>query len=345
VPQQPWLRPRLVLTYAVVAAGLVTAIWLPTRNDNADAGERDRNRDGRRDRDRSQSAFADEFGGGRGSTVDPERWVLREGQAGNGVQLRMSTRNARLDGDGNLQIVLRDEDDLTSARLETKSTLRASSGHVAARIRTPEGDDLRARFQLVGAGPDGGGRVDVLTRPEAGEFHTYALDWTPDTAVLSVDGTEVDRVQRRELFSDRPFRLALSLTADDDEIDAELPARMVVDSVDFATAGATPPPSTSPTPPASTSPPATPPATTPPATTPPATTEPPTEAPTSPPATTSPPPPPATSAPVSKKWAPFTDYVAGQLVTFKGVEYQVQQTHTSLPGWEPTALPELFKKI
>ena len=38
-------------------------------------------------------------------------------------------------------------------------------------------------------------------------------------------------------------------------------------------------------------------------------------------------------------------YVAGQLVTFGGVEYQVQETHTSLPGWEPTALPALFKKI
>ena len=41
----------------------------------------------------------------------------------------------------------------------------------------------------------------------------------------------------------------------------------------------------------------------------------------------------------------FELYVAGQLVTFKKVEYQVLETHTSLPGWEPTALPALFKKV
>jgi hypothetical protein len=54
---------------------------------------------------------------------------------------------------------------------------------------------------------------------------------------------------------------------------------------------------------------------------------------------------PTSEAPKAKAWAPFTNYVAGQLVTFKGVEYQVQQTHTSLPGWEPTALPTLFKAL
>jgi cytoskeletal protein RodZ len=54
---------------------------------------------------------------------------------------------------------------------------------------------------------------------------------------------------------------------------------------------------------------------------------------------------PTSEAPKATEWAPFTDYVAGQLVKFKGVEYQVQQTHTSLPGWEPTALPTLFKAV
>jgi hypothetical protein len=47
-------------------------------------------------------------------------------------------------------------------------------------------------------------------------------------------------------------------------------------------------------------------------------------------------------APDVTAWAPFTDYTAGQLVSFKGVEYRVQETHTSLPGWEPPKLPAVF---
>jgi hypothetical protein len=75
----------------------------------------------------------------------------------------------------------------------------------------------------------------------------------------------------------------------------------------------------------------------------PPTLEPPTSA---PPATTAPPTaPPTSKAPAARAWAPFTDYTAGQLVKFKGVVYQVQQTHTSLPGWEPPKLPKLFKVV
>jgi cytoskeletal protein RodZ len=75
------------------------------------------------------------------------------------------------------------------------------------------------------------------------------------------------------------------------------------------------------------------------------TTPPTTEPTTAPPSTTPPTTAPTSEAPKATEWAPFTDYVAGQLVTFKGVEYQVQATHTSLPGWEPTALPALFKPV
>jgi pyruvate/2-oxoglutarate dehydrogenase complex dihydrolipoamide acyltransferase (E2) component len=71
------------------------------------------------------------------------------------------------------------------------------------------------------------------------------------------------------------------------------------------------------------------------------TTPPTSEPPTSAPATT----PPTSAAPEATRWAPFTTYVADQLVTFDGVEYQVKQTHTSLPGWEPPALPKLFKPL
>jgi hypothetical protein len=55
--------------------------------------------------------------------------------------------------------------------------------------------------------------------------------------------------------------------------------------------------------------------------------------------------PPASAAPAATTWAPFTVYLKGQHVTFDGVEYEVKETHTSLPGWEPPALPILFKPL
>ncbi|MEU4214546.1 family 16 glycosylhydrolase [Actinoplanes sp. NPDC026623] len=350
LPQQPtWLRPRLVVAFVVAAAGLTTAIWLPTRNDTADASERNRNSDGfRGDRDRAQSlsTFDDDFDGGRGSTVDPAKWSLNTDRADNGLAFSESTRNARLDGDGNLTIILRRQDGggFSSARLLSKATLRAASGHAEARIKTPEGDGTRPAFELIGAGRRSFGSFEVLTEPLSDDFHTYAVDWTPDGATLSVDGEQVGEASTESgLGTDQPFRVALSLAVGDDRSGTGFPARMVIDSVSFSAAGATAPPTTAPT----TEPPAEPtatPTTAAPTTAP--TTEPPTAAPTTAaPTTTAPPTTPPTTAPATKEWAPFTDYVAGQLVVFKGVEYQVLETHTSLPGWEPTALPNLFKKL
>jgi hypothetical protein len=69
----------------------------------------------------------------------------------------------------------------------------------------------------------------------------------------------------------------------------------------------------------------------PPATTPPTTVPPTTVAPT--------------TAPAVTKWAPFTNYEAGQVVTYDDVKYEVLAAHTSLPGWEPPALPALFRLV
>jgi hypothetical protein len=344
-PQQPsWLRPRLVVAFVVATAGLVTAVWLPTRNDSADAAERNRNTDSRRG-SRSLPAFADDFSGRRGSTVDPAKWTLRTDRAG-GVRFSESVRNARLDGDGNLVIVLRGgDDDATTARLYTRGTLRGTAGRVEARIKAPGGQGLRPVFELVSAARPGSGALNVLAEPVTDDdFHTYAVEFKPGEVTLSVDGVQVSREKPAGLDTGKPFRLALSLVLDDDRDQADLPARMSVDSVSFSGADAsaepTTPPATAPTKPPATEPTKT----SPPATTPP-TTPPTSEPPTTPPAATTPPTTPPTTAPAAKAWAPFTDYIAGQLVTFKGVEYQVLETHTSLPGWEPTALPALFEKI
>ena len=339
--QQPsWLRPRFVVAFAVATAGLVTAAWLPTRNDSADAAERTRSTDSFRSR--SLPAFADEFRGRRGSTVDPGRWALRTDRVDGDLRFSDSVRNARLDGDGNLVIVLRGEEDdsFSSARLVSRGALRGRSGHVEARIKVPGGEGLQPAFDLV-ATDRGRGALHLLTDPVTDDdFHTYAVDWRPGEFVVSVDGRPVRRETTAGVDTGQPFKLALSLTVTDRGERADLPARMVVDSVSFsgreASAEPTKPPAPTPTTTPTTAPvdpPATPPTE--------ATTAPTTEAPTAAPTTPSAPP---SKAPAAKAWAPFTDYVAGQLVTFKGVEYQVQETHTALPGWEPTALPALFKK-
>jgi hypothetical protein len=330
----------------VATAGLVTAVWLPTRNDSADAAERNRSTDRL---SRSLPAFADDFSGRRGSTVDPGKWALRTDRAGDGVQFSQSVRNARLDGRGNLVIVLRgeDRDAFSTARLYTRGTLRGTTGHVEARIKAPAGQGLRPTFELVSATRTSTGALNVLGEPVTDDdFHTYAVDWQPGEVTFSVDGRQVRQETLRGVDTGQPFRLALSLTVGENRREADLPARMVVDSVSFsgADASAEPPATTPPPSEAPTTPPTTPPATEP---TDAPTSEPPASEPTTAPATTPPPATsePAPSAPAAAEWAPFTDYVAGQLVTFKKVEYQVLETHTSLPGWEPTALPALFKKI
>lgn len=79
---------------------------------------------------------------------------------------------------------------------------------------------------------------------------------------------------------------------------------------------------------------------TPPATTPPATTPPVTTPPAAPPPATEPPAPnpPATTAPAPADgdWVPHRAYQAGDEVTYDGQRYACRQSHTSLPGWEPS---------
>lgn len=44
-------------------------------------------------------------------------------------------------------------------------------------------------------------------------------------------------------------------------------------------------------------------------------------------------------------WKKFTDYRAGQYVTYQGRTYRVRERHTALPGWQPSRVPALFQKI
>ncbi|MCO8272241.1 family 16 glycosylhydrolase [Actinoplanes sp. TRM 88003] len=221
-------------------------------------------------------------------------------------------RNARQDGEGRLVV-----DRLVS----TRKAFAEPFGHAEARIKVRRAGGPWRAFGAV----DKFGRVlrgDVETldedadRTSGREFHTYAIDWTPTEVVWSVDGKPALRLTPDE--PGLPIALVLNLATD-----GRRPARMVVDFVKV-TAGEKPMPlPTTPTP--SSPSPSTPTAT---------------STPTKPPATT----PPATK-PAPAAWKAFTDYKAGDLVTYKGTTYKVKEAHTALPGWEPSALPNLFTKV
>lgn len=320
------IRPRLVVTAVVAAAGLATAVWLPTRFDSAEATERDGDRrTGSESRDAGlPPIFEDRFAGGRGEPVDAGRWTVADDSA----------RQPRLDGDGNLVFAARPGE---RVELTTAETFELRTGRVEARLRLPAGDDARASFAIADADADQ--EIDIAAAVQrrtreslSGEFRTFALQWGPDEVVGSVDGRETVRVPlsragATDALLSGPFRVRLSLTAAADRRGerGERP-RLVVDDVRVSSdERESAPPTAEPTTPPSAEPTTPPPATTPPVTTPPATT------------------PPASEPPAAEPWEPFTLYAAGVLVTFDGVRYEVKETHTSLPGWEPPALPELFQ--
>jgi beta-glucanase (GH16 family) len=321
------IRTRPLVTVAVAAAGLATAVWLPTRFDQASATENGR--------PVLQQVFADEFDGARGDEADSGKWSA-EGRA------------IRLDGEGHLSISARGGDRGRSAEagLQTTRTFSSPSGEVKARVKVADGRSVRSVFRLLGAdGPDldvmanNGDRSavvraalgeDVDGRLEADEslaedFHEYAVRWSLDGDIVwTLDGDEFLRAER-DLTE--PFAVSLELTAPSGDGDRRSRTRsdrsqatsMLVDfvrvSVEREAAEPTTPPTTEPTKPPTPEP-----------------TKPPTAEPTKPPA--------------AKAWAPFRQLKAGQLVTFGGKTYKVNEDHTSLPGWEPPALtPELFTLV
>lgn len=349
------IRTRPVVALTVAAAGLATAIWLPSRFDNAEATVRDRDRDGssqerRAARDGERVVFEDRFAGRRGGPADPRKWTADAGPQDGEVQIFTDdARSARLDGDGNLVITARRERSgaVTSARLVTRESFGGAAGRAEARIKVADKRGIRSAFRLLGAED-----VDVMEnrgeesrvvrgafgdedgsltarRSFAEDFHTFAVEWAPGRIVWSVDGDEFFRSERSLA---EPFSPSVAVTVGEDGTRSR--QRMLVDWVRVSVRGdaapqeppATTPPTTPPTS-APTSPPATPPTT------------PPTSEPAPPPASTTPP------APAASPWKPFTLYAAGDRVAFDGIAYEVREAHTSLPEWQPAAVPNLFKPL
>ncbi|MFN0283552.1 MAG: family 16 glycosylhydrolase [Kineosporiaceae bacterium] len=194
--------------------------------------------------------WSDEFEGPAGTPPDPARWTHDTGDGGWGndelQRYTDSTRNARLDGRGALEIVARVEQTgrsrrYTSARITTRRSFTPRYGRFEARLRLPGGRGIWPAFWLNGICATGWpdcGEVDVMesvdevprtvrsrihgpgpsyrsgigrdwrvrSRLDEG-FHVYGVEWTPDHAAFTFDGVEYSRVERARLAAGEVWAL------------------------------------------------------------------------------------------------------------------------------------------
>jgi len=119
--------------------------------------------------------WSDEFEGEEGTALDASKWTYDIGGWGWGNNERQyytdRTENASLDGDGNLQIVAREENyessNYTSARILTQNTFTQQHGRFEARIKLPRGQGIWPAFWMLGANfPTVGwptcGEIDIM---------------------------------------------------------------------------------------------------------------------------------------------------------------------------------------
>ncbi|WP_406431789.1 family 16 glycosylhydrolase [Streptomyces sp. NBC_00631] len=173
----------------------------------------------------------------------------------------------------------------TSARLNTSGKFSAQYGHVEARMKIPRGQGMWPAFWMLGTdigsvGWPNSGEIDVMEnvgfepstvhgtihgpgysgsngigaayslpngQAFADAFHTFAVDWAPDSVKWSVDGvvyetrTPADVGGNTWAFN-KPFFLILNLAVGgywpgDPDGSTAFPAQLVVDSVSVTTGG------------------------------------------------------------------------------------------------------------
>ncbi|SDM98445.1 glycoside hydrolase family 16 protein [Streptomyces wuyuanensis] len=171
----------------------------------------------------------------------------------------------------------------TSARLNTAGRFTATYGHVEARLKVPRGQGMWPAFWMLGndigdVGWPASGEIDIMEnvgfepgtvhgtihgpgyfgsggigaayslpngQAFADAFHTFAVDWTPDSITWSVDGnvyqrrTPADLGGRQWVFN-KPFFLILNLAVGgywpgDPDGSTVFPQQLVVDHVRVST--------------------------------------------------------------------------------------------------------------
>jgi beta-glucanase (GH16 family) len=126
--------------------------------------------------------WSDEFNGSAGSAVDQSKWRFDIGGSGWGNNEQEyytnSTRNAAMDGAGNLAITARRENpsnyqchygtcQYTSARLLTAATFTRAYGRFEARMKLPRGQGIWPAFWMLGndigsVGWPNSGELDIM---------------------------------------------------------------------------------------------------------------------------------------------------------------------------------------
>ncbi|MGW5668566.1 ricin-type beta-trefoil lectin domain protein [Micromonospora sp. NPDC003776] len=213
--------------------------------------------------------WSDDFNGAAGTAPDASKWRYDTGGSGwgnNELQYyTTSTRNAALDGNGNLVITARKENpsgyscwygscQYTSARLLTRGTFAQAYGRFEARIKIPRGQGMWPAFWMLGNDIDtnpwpNSGEIDIMenvgNQPStvygtihgpgysgsgglggstslpggqalADAFHTYTIDWAPDSITWYLDGvaysrkTPADAGGNKWVF-DHPFFMLLNV--------------------------------------------------------------------------------------------------------------------------------------
>ncbi|MFI6444338.1 ricin-type beta-trefoil lectin domain protein [Kitasatospora sp. NPDC050543] len=175
----------------------------------------------------------------------------------------------------------------TSARLTTAGRFAQAYGHVEIRMKLPRGQGMWPAFWMLGddigqVGWPNSGEIDVMENvgfepgtihgtihgpgysggggigagyslPDgqafADGFHTFAVDWAPDSITWSVDGTAYQHRTPTDLGGrswafNKPFHLILNLAVGgywpgDPDGSTVLPQQLVVDYVRVSTSGAT----------------------------------------------------------------------------------------------------------
>jgi len=129
--------------------------------------------------------WGDEFNGPAGSTLDGTKWTFETGNGSNGwgnhelEYYTSSTKNAAMDGNGNLVITAVKETlapkfrcwygqcQYTSARIKTQAKFEQTYGRFEARIRVPYGQGMWPAFWMLGnniktAGWPTCGEIDIM---------------------------------------------------------------------------------------------------------------------------------------------------------------------------------------
>ncbi|WP_200207099.1 glycoside hydrolase family 16 protein [Micromonospora coerulea] len=238
--------------------------------------------------------WSDDFTGAAGAPPDANKWRYDIGGGGwgnNELQYyTSSTRNAALDGNGNLVITARRENpggygcwygscQYTSARLLTAGTFSQAYGRFEARIKIPRGQGLWPAFWMLGSdiatNPwPSNGEIDIMEnvgyepstvhgtlhgpgysganglggatslpggQALADAFHTYTVDWAPDSITWYLDGvaysrkTPADAGSNRWVF-DHPFFMIMNVAVGGNwpgspDGSTAFPQQMVVDYV------------------------------------------------------------------------------------------------------------------